>query len=136
MVQTCRVCIHSDRKKIDQEIIKGTSLRDIAGQFSISKSAIDRHKRDHLPDELVKAAAAKERRDAQELLNLMDDLLSEAKDVIKSAKKSKDHRTRLMGIREGRETASRLLELTLVANIEKRLRDLETGEGPEKLTGE
>jgi hypothetical protein len=73
----------------------------------------------------VKAADAKERRDAEKLLDLMDELLTDAKDVIKSAKKSKDHRTLLLGIREGRETASRLLELTMIADIEKRIKYLE-----------
>jgi hypothetical protein len=137
IAQLCSICSHPRRQDIEKAIVAGESNRRVASQFDLSEAAVRRHKKGgHLPGKLVKAAAAKERRDAQELLDLMDDLLTEAKGVVKDAKKSKDPRTLLLGIREGRETASRLLELTLVADIEKRLHDLETGEGPENLTGE
>ena len=125
MAQLCSICIHPRRQEIDTAIVTRQSNRSIARQFDVSKDAVARHRKDHLPDKLVKAADAKERRDAEKLLNLMDELVTEAKDVIKTAKKSKDPRTLLLGIRETRETASRLLELTWVADIEKRLDNLD-----------
>jgi hypothetical protein len=125
MAQPCSICTHPRLREINKAIISGESNRAIARQFDTSKDAVARHRKDHLPGKLVKAANAKERRDAAKLLDLMDDMLTDAKGVIESAKKSKDHRTLLMGIREGRETASRLLELTMVKDIEKRLDDLE-----------
>lgn len=125
MAQPCSICTHPRRQEIDTAIVSHQSNRAIARQFDVSKDAVARHRKDHLPCKLVKAADAKERRDAEKLLDLMDELLTDAKDVIKSAKKSKDHRTLLLGIREGRETASRLLELTMIADIEKRIKYLE-----------
>jgi hypothetical protein len=125
MSQPCSICTNPRRVGIDKAIVAGESNRAIARQFDVSKDAVARHRKDHLPGKLVKAADAKERRDAEKLLDLMDELLTDVKGVIKSAKRSKDHRTLLLGIREGRETASRLLELTMIADIEKRIDDLE-----------
>ena len=126
MPQLCSICNHPRRQAIDKAIIARQSNRRIATQHGLSEAAVRRHKKGgHLPGKLIKAAETRDRRDAERLLNLMDELLTDAKGVIKAAKKSKDHRTLLMGIREGRETASRLLELTMIADIEKRIEDLE-----------
>ncbi|MHB8162786.1 MAG: hypothetical protein ACYDDV_00380 [Methanoregula sp.] len=125
MPQSCSICTHPRQQEIEKAIIARQSNRSIARQFDVSKDAVARHRKDHLPDKLVKAADAKGRRDAEKLLDLMDELLTDVKGVIKAAKSSKDQRTLLLGIREGRETASRLLELTMIADIEKRIKDLE-----------
>jgi hypothetical protein len=125
MSQPCSICTHPRQQEIETAIISRQSNRAIARQFDVSKDAVARHRKDHLPEKLTKAADAKGRRDAEKLLDLMDELLTDAKGVIKAAKSSKDQRTLLLGIREGRETASRLLELTMIADIEKRIKDLE-----------
>lgn len=44
MPQTCSVCKHPDLSAIEVAIISGTSLRNIAKQFSCSATAIYRHK--------------------------------------------------------------------------------------------
>lgn len=48
MARTCTICSNPQLQEIDQALVAGGSIRDIAGRFGISRSALDRHKRDHL----------------------------------------------------------------------------------------
>jgi len=58
MARTCTICQHPDRSAIDLALLAGKSCRVIAGQWSVSKSAVIRHQSDHLPAKLAKAPAA------------------------------------------------------------------------------
>lgn len=40
---------------METALVSGTGLRDVAGQWSVTKSALHRHKQDHLPAHLAKA---------------------------------------------------------------------------------
>jgi replicative superfamily II helicase len=43
--QKCSICSHPDRLEIEREMVSGTgSLRDIAGRFKTSKTALSRHR--------------------------------------------------------------------------------------------
>lgn len=56
MAPRCTVCMHPDRTTIDATLAQSSaSLRDIAGQFGLSRSALHRHQAEHLPARLVKA---------------------------------------------------------------------------------
>jgi hypothetical protein len=55
MPNTCSICTHPHRAEIEKALVAGESLRDIAGRCPVSRSALHRHKRDHLPGHLVKA---------------------------------------------------------------------------------
>lgn len=55
MPRSCSICGHADRSAIDKALVSGTPLRDIAGQFGLSRSAIDRHKKSCLVDQLARA---------------------------------------------------------------------------------
>src|SRR5438874_1354659 len=52
MPQKCGICNHPDRLAIERELIRGTSLRTISGQFGPSKTAIARH-RPHIASEIA-----------------------------------------------------------------------------------
>ena len=72
MPQRCTVCSHSERERIDKTLVTNSaSLRDIAGQFRVSKSALDRHKAEHLPATMVKAQEVK---DGTHALDVMEEL--------------------------------------------------------------
>lgn len=44
--QPCTACLHPEKNTIDTALRKGTpSLRELAGRFGISKSALDRHRK-------------------------------------------------------------------------------------------
>jgi hypothetical protein len=55
MPQTCSVCISPQRAEIEKALVAGEPLRDIAGRCPVSRSALHRHKQDHLPAHLAKA---------------------------------------------------------------------------------
>jgi len=44
-MRTCTICGHRLRESIEAALVRGTSLRDIAGRFGTSKSAIERHQK-------------------------------------------------------------------------------------------
>jgi len=53
MPRTCTVCGHPERTIIDATLVAGRKpLRTIADRWSVSKTALIRHKVDHLPAHL------------------------------------------------------------------------------------
>jgi hypothetical protein len=63
MPRTCTICTHPERAAIDKALVDGQAYRDIAGHYGTSKTALQRHKEDHLRDLL---AAARQRQAAHE----------------------------------------------------------------------
>jgi hypothetical protein len=53
MPRRCTICAHPTRDAIDQALVAGQSLRDIAGHYHLSKSALARHKDSHAPPALI-----------------------------------------------------------------------------------
>ena len=54
MPRRCTICDHPSREALDQALVAGHALRDIAGQYHLSKSALARHKDRHTPPALLK----------------------------------------------------------------------------------
>lgn len=54
MPRHCTICDHTAREAIDQALVAGQALRDIAGHYHLSKSALARHKESHAPPALLK----------------------------------------------------------------------------------
>jgi len=52
MSRPCSICAHTERLEIDRLLLQGTSYRDIAGRFGLSKTAISRHKESHIGTDL------------------------------------------------------------------------------------
>jgi len=107
-MQKCTICIHSQREEIDEALLlSATPLRTIADQFGISKTALLRHKTDHIPTDLVKAKDAKEVCRAESLLDKLVSLKSDAERITQKAEIKDDLKTALSGIRE----QSRIIEI-------------------------
>jgi hypothetical protein len=49
MPKSCTVCAHPLREKIEKAVARGRSVRWLAGEYGLTKSAIQRHKRHPLP---------------------------------------------------------------------------------------
>src|SRR5436190_1621758 len=63
----CRVALHPRRTEIDAMLVAGTSPLKIGADFGIPKSIVYRHRDKHLPKALVKAQAAAEVAQADDL---------------------------------------------------------------------
>ena len=111
MPPTCTVCRHPERAVVEAALLRGEPLRDIAGQFSIGKSAVARHKADHLPAAMVKAHAAAAVADADDLLRQAGALRSKAISLLMKAEAAGDLRTALAGVREARGCVELLAKL-------------------------
>ncbi len=60
MPRVCTVCIHPERPAINAALVASEALRNIAERFGTSVTALHRHKAEHLPVSLVKAAAVED----------------------------------------------------------------------------
>ena len=76
MARPCTVCTHPKGDAIDEALVSGTPIRDIAGQHSLGRSAVDRH-RGHIGAALVEAAKRRDEADDA----FADDLLAQARSV-------------------------------------------------------
>ncbi len=76
MARTCTICIHADKFSIDAALVGGQALRAIADQFNVSKTALGRHKDNHLPATLTLAKKEEEVIHGADLLHAAQALLA------------------------------------------------------------
>lgn len=115
MARPCTVCRHPNRSEIESALIRGESLRNVSKQFRIGATAVFRHKRDHIPKMLVKAAeAASEMREVtrgEDLLEQVRDLNERTLRILQEAEKTGDSRMALAAVREARGNAELLCRM-------------------------
>ena len=68
MPRTCTICGHEQRQAIDKALLTDESLRTIADRWSVLKTALIRHKAEHIPAKLSRAKRAEEVSAADDLL--------------------------------------------------------------------
>lgn len=68
MGRTCTVCDHSDLDEINRRLARCDSIAAISRQFSLSKDAVERHNKNHLPKSIVNAPSIRENLDGYRLL--------------------------------------------------------------------
>jgi hypothetical protein len=91
-VKTCSVCSHAQRETIDEALLLGSDrLRAIAARWAVSKTALIRHKAEHLPASLRKAKEAAEGLHADSLLDRLHQVTVETQAVLAQARAAKDH---------------------------------------------
>ena len=125
MPRQCSICSHSTRTEIESALVAGTSLRDIAGQFGVSKTALGRHRSNHLGEILAKTQEEREIGYARKLSDSVEDLQARAFGILEKAEAADDLRTALAAIRELRGNVSLLNELFESRALEERLSDME-----------
>jgi hypothetical protein len=111
MPRVCTVCTHPEREAIDRALVEGAVGLNLASRFELSKSAVDRHKADHLPAALVKGREAREVANADDLLQAVQDLQARAWSILSTAEDAGDLRTALGAIREARGNLELLAKL-------------------------
>jgi hypothetical protein len=102
MPRRCTVCDHPQRHSIDEGLVSGAPYRSVAKQFSLSESAVYRHKTEHLPAHLLKARQVKEVAQADDLLDQVRHLQTHALDILERAEKAGELRTALAAISQAR----------------------------------
>ncbi len=123
MPRACSICRHSKRCEIDSSMVNGESLRNVAKQFHVSSTAIFRHKRDHIPPMLLKAAEAdlkaREILQGDQLLEQVRDLNERTLRILQEAEKAGDSRTALVAIREARGNSELLCKMIIAIEAAK-----------------
>jgi len=121
MPRTCTVCTHPERAAIDDALVSGRDpLRTIADQWSVSKTALIRHKADHLPAHLATAHEAAQVVRADSLLAQVRALQAKTLIILQKAEGTGDLRTATAAIGQARQN------LDLLGRLAGELR---TGEG-------
>src|ERR1019366_2297639 len=67
MPRTCTICRHPNRNQIDMALVQNGPLRAISDQWSVSKTALLRHRNKCLPTHLLKAKALSDVKSATSL---------------------------------------------------------------------
>jgi len=111
VARTCSICTHQERQAIDRALVAGTAFRDIAGRFNVSRSALHRHKNNHIPAALAMAKEAEEVAQADDLLTEVVELQNRAVSILDRAEKAGQLQTALNGIREARRCLKLLAQL-------------------------
>ncbi len=101
MPMTCTICRHKEREEIEQDLIKGVSLRNIAKRYNVGYSAVNRHK-EHIPAHLAQAAKGQEKERARDLLQEVEELQQTTYNLLKKAEAAGDLRTALYGASQAR----------------------------------
>jgi hypothetical protein len=115
-MNTAKIPRHKDRKEIEQAIVAGETLRNVAKRAGVHPSTVSRH-RARLPKELAESRKAADIASADCLLDKIGSLESEAHRIKQKAEDAGDLRTALAGIRE----LTRIVEL--LARVRGELQD-------------
>ena len=98
MAGRCTVCRHERVAEIDEALVEGAPKRSIAVQYSLSPTAVQRHRESHLLEKLVRAKQIRDLTQAGELLSRVLSMERAARRILDSAEASGDLRTALQGI--------------------------------------
>ena len=102
MGRACSVCVHSEREAIDAALVGGEPNRRIAARYGLSEAAVRRHKREHIPQALVRASEAQAVAHGSDLMSELQNLQERTLRVLAAEEKSGNARTALAAIKEAR----------------------------------
>ncbi len=116
MGRDCNVCSHEDRNIIDQRLITGTPTRQIAAEFGLGRESVNRHKKNHLPAELLKSKKLAEITAADSLICRVEGLYDKALTLLNKAEVDGKWTAATGAIKEARSS------LELIAKISGELK--------------
>ena len=111
MSPRCTVCSHDDREAIDEALVAGRTLRDIARQHGVSKDAVSRH-RSHVSQALSRVVAAREEAGPRSALARLEDLHGRATRVLDAAEGEGKASLSLAAIKELRGLVETIARIT------------------------
>jgi predicted transcriptional regulator len=98
MSMTCSICKHPERASIEAAIALGTSYRDIAGRFGLSKSAVERHASEHVTQEIKQSQAAQDEARAFDVVKQLREINDVARTIMRESLANKKNGTALFAI--------------------------------------
>jgi hypothetical protein len=122
MARTCTVCRHEEREAIHERLIAGEPLRSVAAKFKLSKSAVERHSREHVPELLAKSGEARKMLEGGKLVDRVEELHREASAILAESRADGDDKTALRAI------ARLERQVALAARILGELKDVQVVE--------
>lgn len=112
MPRSCSVCADSRRALVDTALVGGVAVDEISRRYPpLSATSLRRHRAEHVPATIAKAAAAQEETRADDLVEQLKELRGKAISLLLAAERAGDLRTALAGVREARTTIELLLEV-------------------------
>ena len=121
MPRSCSVCEHDDLEEINTALASNERIRTIADRWSVSKTALMRHRNEHLPVSFIEAkeaeareAEAKEAEEdapADELLDQVRDLQKHTLAILDEAEEAEELGVALRAIREAKGNLERSVKL-------------------------
>ena len=102
MPRTCLACASPERTAIEQALVAGEPLRNIAKRVSISPAGLLRHKI-HVSQAIVKATEKREERLGDSLVDEMRRVQRKAWELLAKTESDGDHRASIVALREVRE---------------------------------
>lgn len=118
MPQPCSICTHPIRMEIEAKLVAGTSLRDVARQFSVSRDAVYRHKHNCLKTAIQTVQAERKEHVQAEIeqsgwnaLSEMQWMHGQVRLIYKEARAEGDYRTSLQALGEARQQTKLFSEL-------------------------
>jgi hypothetical protein len=114
MPRSCPICDHEDLDEINAALASNERIRTIAERWSVRKTALMRHRNEHLPYSAIEAKEAEakeaEAKEAEEDA-LGDDLLDQVRDLqeralatLEEAEEAEELNAALRAIREAKGT--------------------------------
>jgi hypothetical protein len=107
MPRSCPICDHEDLDEINAALASNERIRTIAERWSVRKTALMRHRNEHLPFSAIEAkeaeAEAKEAEEdapAEDLLDQVRDLQERALATLEEAEEAEELNAALRAIRE------------------------------------
>ncbi len=111
MPRRCSVCEHDDLAEINSALASNEPLRTISDRWSVSKTALIRHRNLHLPVSQIKAKEAEEVTRAEDLLDQVRDLQERTLATLDEAEEAEELSDALRAIREARSDLELLAKL-------------------------
>jgi len=133
MPRVCSLCHHPQRAEFDRALLAGTPLRTIADHWSVSKTALIRHK-PHIAQSIAVVERETGLSTIRDVQHRMTALQARVEKLVSKLEKASDHRTTLAGLRECREGLKAIAEVLVTSDLERRLRALEGGDADEGST--
>ena len=100
MARQCTVCAHTEKARINSQLIEGEILETLSKVYNLTPAALNRHKQNHLPEQLIKAQSVRQVAAADSLMERVTSLNEKAESVYIKAIKSNNLTAATQAIRE------------------------------------